>query len=156
MPAPLRVSVIACALSAAVLGAAGLGLSQSESVIERSYVQAFDRIDAGGQVAALRNGGFDPAHVRLSNLPASAAFGPKLAVGDRITLAQAEGGATTYEVIEVTPLALQPPVARGLEPSRMKLVTAVTSGQLPVRTVRFLIDAEPQGSATPIERPHSL
>lgn len=122
-------------------------------MIERAYSEAFGRIDSRG---AGPNGGFDPAHVRRSSLPAGAAFGAKLTVGDRITLAQATGGATTYEVIEVTPLALQEPAARGLEPSRMKLVTAVTSGQIPVRTVRFLIDAEPQGSATPVERPHSL
>ncbi len=156
MRAPLRVSATACALSAAVLIVAAGGLSHSGSSIERAYSQAFDRIESRERFATGSDGAFDPGHLRLSSLPSSAAFGPKLAVGDRITLSQAEGIATTYEVIEVTPLALQGPVARGLEPSRMKLVTAVTSGQIPVRTVRFLIDAEPQGSTTPTERPHSL
>jgi len=155
MPAPLRVSATACALSAAALIVAGWGLAQSESIVERAYSHAFDRIDARGPGVAHVTGGFDPAHMRLSSLPSSAVFGPKLAVGDRITLSQAEGGTVAYEVVEVTPLGLQEPVARGFERSRMKLVTAVTSGQIPLRTVRFLVDAEPQGS-TPIERPHAL
>lgn len=156
MPAHLRVSATVCVLSAATLLVAGLGLSQSESIVERAYSQAFDRIDAQGQTAARVNGGFDPAHIRLSSLPTNTAFGPKLALGDRITLSQAEGIAVTYEVIEVTPLALQEPLVRGLERSRMKLVTAVTTGQMPARTVRFLIEAEPQAAPTPIKRPHSL
>lgn len=155
MPAPLRVSTTACALSAAALIVAGWGLSHSESIVERAYSQAFDRIDAGKHHAVRVESGFDPAHLRLSSLSATSAFGPKIAVGDRITLSQAEGSAVTYEVVDVTPLALQQPVARGFDQSRMKLVTAVTSGQIPLRTVRFLIDAEPQGGAT-IERPHAL
>lgn len=142
-------------MSAAALIVAGWGLSQSETVVERAYSQAFDRMESRSQDVARANNGFDPAHLRLSSLPANAAFGSKLAVGDRLTLSQAAGVAATYEVIAVTPLALQEPVARGFERSRMKLVTAVMSGEIPVRTVRFLIDAEPNG-ATTIERPHSL
>ena len=149
MRAPLRISALACLASLAGLAAISSSLSQPDRLIERSYADAFDRMgDARGASPAVATAAFDPAHVHLSRLPATATVGPALAVGDRITLAQRSGGNASYEVIEVKPL---PGVSLGESgpalPSLL-LVTAVTSGQMPAQTMRFIIDAD--GGAKPV------
>ena len=151
MRAPLRVSALACLASLAGLAAISSGLSRPDRLIERSYADAFDRLgEARGAAPAVATAAFDPAHLHLSRLPATAPIGPSLAVGDRITLAQRAGGNASYEVIEVKPL---PGVSLGESgpalPSLL-VVTAVTSGQIPARTIRFIIDAD---GAVPRETP---
>ena len=162
MRAPLRVAALACLTSLAGLAAISNGLSQPDRMIERSYAEAFDRLEqTRGTNSGIASGAFDPAYLHLSRLPATAPIGPSLAVGDRITLAQRTGGTANYEIIDVKPL---PGVSLGESgpalPSLM-MVTAVTSGQLPGQTIRFIIDADGPTSATvpkPMQppKPHAL
>lgn len=152
-----RISATACLVATAALALAVGGLSRSDSVIEKSYAQAFG--GPGGPRAEASAGpsigsGFNPDHLRLSSLPGNAALGPKIGIGDRITLGQADGVALSYEVIEVKSLGLRDGVDGGLP--HLKMVTAVAVDQSPARTIRFLIEAEPQGTTTAALKPHVL
>lgn len=163
MPIPLRVATLACIASVSALAVAGWELARPEALIERSYAEAFDRLDDGraaaGAVARSVAGAaaFDPAHVHLSRMPAATPIGPVLAVGDRITLAQREGGVAAYEVIDVRPLSAKALGAEDAGLPRLLLVTAVTSGRAPAQTMRFIVDADaPASAAMPAFKPHAL
>lgn len=157
MSTPLRVSMLACAAAFVGLGVAAAGLSRPEGMIERSYAQAFERGELA--VAESRRAptpGFDPAHLHLSRLPAGGVAGPALAIGDRMTLARRAGGSAAYEVVDVRPLPLAALGEAGNDATRLLLVTAVTSGQMPTETIRFIVDADaPAGTPTPV-RPRAL
>jgi hypothetical protein len=164
MIAPLRVSVLASVATLAALAVGGGSLLRSEGMIERTYTGAFDQMEQERgmrPVAASSRTSFDPAHVHLSHLPAAAALGPSVAIGDRITLAQRAGGVASYEVIDVRPLPRASLTDRlggdgNGKDARLLLVTAATSGQLPTQTVRFIIDADAPARPAPATRPHAL
>ena len=151
MPASLRVSAAAFAATLAALGAVWAAMDRPDSLIERSFADAFERLEAP-RAASLGTaaGTFDPAHLHLSRLPAAAAASPALTVGDRMTIADRTGGSIAYEVIEVRPLA-------GDRVPGMTLVTAVSVGQTPARTMRFIVDADGEGDAVRANlKPHAL
>lgn len=146
---------MACLASATALGIVAFGNFGEEGMIERSVADAIDRTarDRGTSPAPQV---FDPAHVRLSSLPIGPAIGAHVSVGDRITLAQREGGAATYEVVEVRPLAPKSIGAGAESVPNLMLVTAVTTaGRIPAQTIRFIFDGDAKTPAAP-EKPHAL
>lgn len=159
MLAPLRVSAAACTAAVMILAVSAGGLSRPDSLIERSFAEAFStQRGAGGRVAAPEPVRFDPAHLHLSRLPASTA-GPALNLGDRITVAGRNGTTSGYEVIEVRPLAGDAAGEKQSDGARLLLVTAVSTGPAPAQTIRLVIDAGdrtmPAGTAVGA-RPHAL
>lgn len=154
MTAPFRVSVIACTASALALSLAVFGNPGSDDLVERSVAGAIDRAEtSGGQVAPARR--LDPAHIHLSSLPAGLAPGTAVTVGDRITLAQRDGAAATFEVVEVRPIAALPGSEAG-GGRDLILVTAVSAaGLMPAQTIRFVFDGDAK-SPPPPARPHAL
>ena len=156
MSAPFRMLAISGAATVVAVAAVVIGAVGTGPRIERSYAEAFERLDEAQATAIARSAGrLDPAHLHLSRLPAVASAAPALAVGDRITLAAREGGVVNYEVIEVRALpgaiagaALQ--MSPADPASRLMLVTAVSSDTTKARTVRFIVDADaPAESALP-------
>jgi hypothetical protein len=158
MSAPFRTSLAACLAAVAVFSIGAVGFSRPDGLIERSFAQGFG--STGATLTAAKRptlpASFDPAHLHLSSLPASGMAGPSVAVGDRITLAQRQGGAVAYEVVEVRPLSLGHTQTEGsAEVSRLMLVTAVASDQNPTRTIRFIVDSASTSQGT-APRPRAL
>jgi hypothetical protein len=158
MSAPFRTSMAACFAAVAALSVGAVGFSRPDGLIERSFAQGFgsnlDPLTAASR--PLLPASFDPAHLHLSSLPASGMAGPSVAVGDKITLAQRQGGSVAYEVVEVRPLPLGDAYTSGsADVSRPMLVTAIASGFSPTQTIRFIVDAAspPQGTSS---RPRAL
>lgn len=161
MPTPLRVSVLACVASLTGLAVAAYGLTRPDDMIARSYTDAFGGTEpAGWPTAAVAGAGsasFDPAQVLLSSLPAVRPAGPVLGIGDRVTLAQRDGGAADYEVTDVRPLPAADLGAPGAKLPRLTMVTAVSiGGRLPVQTIRFLIDADAPTAPPVPAKQHAL
>ncbi len=151
MSAAHRISTLACIAAAAVLATTAFGLSRPDGLIERSYAEAFEGLGERNASPA-----FDPAHLHLSSLPASTGLGTALAVGDRISLAQRAGGNSSYEIIDIRPM---PGVIRSSAEAsspRLMLVTAISSGQLPLQTIRFIVDADAPAASIPGAKPHAL
>lgn len=154
--APLRVSSLACLVSAAALGWVALGGLGGDGLVERSVADAMDHAEVQGASANTPVRSFDPAHIRLSSLPSGHAFGNPVAVGDRITLAQRDGGTATYEVVEVRPLSAQALGAEAHSGPNLMLVTATTgAGRVPAQTIRFIFDGEAK-SVPAVPKPHAL
>lgn len=162
MKAPLRVSALACAASLLALGAAALGLVRPEPLIERSFADAFDRMevararstagDTAGD-AALR---LDPSFFHLSRLSAAQSSMPSFAVGDSITLALQAGGTSTYEVIELRPLSGAALGEEAASSPRLLMITAATTGRFPTQTIRFVVDADAPAVPVVPAKPHAL
>lgn len=153
---PLRVSIACCVSGLAVLGAVAASLSRPEAMIERSYTAAFDAIEgetAGPRAALVR--GFDSAHLHLSRLPAAVENAPPLKPGDRITL-QRSGALVTFEVLDVRPLPAVTLAEAGTALPPMLVVTATSTDQLPVQTVRLMIEAGQRPHETAAPKPHAL
>ena len=123
-------------------------MDRPDALIERSFADAFERLEVPRAASiGLAAATFDPTHVHLSRLPAA---GPALAVGHRMTIADQAGGTIAYEVIEVRALA-------GDRVPGMTMVTAVSVGLTPVRTMRFIVDAEGEGDLVRASgKPHAL
>jgi hypothetical protein len=159
MSTPLRTSLTACFAAASVLAVGALAFSRTDGMIERSFAQGFG--ENGGAMPTARSrlslpGAFDPAHLHLSSLPAVGASGTPVAVGDTITLAQRQGGAVAYEVVEVRPLTPHESQDGGSgELTGLMLVTAIASGQHPAQTVRFVVDGPAPARVAPA-RPRAL
>ena len=151
MPASLRVSAAAFATTLAALGAVWAAMDRPDALIERSFADAFERLEAPrAALIGLAAAKFDPAHLHFSRLPAATLAGPVLAVGNRMTIADRAGGSVAYEVIEVRALA-------GDRVPGMTMVTAVSVGQTPARTMRFIVDADGEGDvARATLKPHAL
>lgn len=155
MFAPLRVSASACVACVAALGAAAFGMARPDGLIERSYSTAFDQQEPiiSRTASALA---FDPAHLHLSQLASPIGLGPTIAIGDRITLAQRSGEAASFEVLDVRPLSATALGTTTAELPRLLVVTAVASGQLPLQTIRFLVDAEARVTPLAAPKPRAL
>lgn len=153
--APLRVSALACLASLSALGLVAFGTGAGEGLVERSVADAIDRMELRGAAAAVTRG-FDPSHIHLTNLSTGPGPGSAVAVGDRMTLAQRDGGSATYEVVEVRPLARQAVGAGADDGPKLMLVTAVaTAGRMPAQTIRFIFDGDAK-DATAFGKPHAL
>ncbi len=151
MPASLRVSAAAFTATLAALGAVWAVMDRPDALIERSFADAFERLEAPrADSIGLAAAKFDPTHVHLSRLPAAAPAGPALAVGNRMTIADRNGGSIAYEVIEVRALA-------GDRAPVMTMVTVVSVGLTPARTMRFIVDADSEGDVVRATlKPHAL
>lgn len=148
MPSTLRISAAAVATTLAAFAAIWSAMDRPEAMIERSFADAFERLEAPRTAAALHRGpaSFDPAHLHLSRLPASA---PGLTLGDRMTIAGRSGSETSFEVVEISPLP-----AAGVN---LTLVTAVSVGPAPAHTIRFVMEAGAEPAITrPPAKPHTL
>lgn len=155
MASTLRIS--AAALTVATVGLAGIwtGTDRSEGIIERSFASAFDRLEAASHPPTARPA-FDPAHLHLSRLPAASAMASPLARGDRMTITGRSGSLTTYEVVELRPLPAGTGGAADAD-ERMVMVTAVTVGQVPAQTIRFIVEAGSAPERVPAPaKPHAL
>lgn len=151
MASTLRISTAALATAALGIGGIWAAMDRPDALIERSFASAFDRLESTAPSRAA-SPGFDPAHLHLSRLPASSPMPAPLALGDRMTIAGRGGVATTYEVIELRPL---PAGASAAAEERMLMVTAVTIGQAPVQTIRFIVEAGNAPAVLPA-KPHAL
>jgi hypothetical protein len=145
MLAPFHVSLLACAMSLTFLGISAYSLSQPEGMIERSYAGAFGGAEPVRAPQAMTTGDASPAldlsKVHLSSHQTATGVAASLGLGDRITLAQREGGIAEYEVIEVRPLLASDAGSPGVGLPHLMMVTAVTTGgRLPVQTIRFLVE----------------
>lgn len=158
MKAPLRVSALACTASLLALGAGAFGLVRPEPLIERSFADAFDRMEVAPPLGSASDAAsrIDPSFIHLSRLAASQSSMPSLAVGDSITLALQAGGSSTYEVIELRPLSGASLGEGAANLPRLMMITAATTGRLPAQTIRFIVDADaPAGPVVPA-KPHAL
>jgi hypothetical protein len=158
MQTSIRVTMVACLSTAVVASFTTLGLSRPDAMIERSFARGFDSMGTGDrQFAPAMGAVFDPAHLHLSRLPSVGALNSNLQVGDRITVALREGGTAAYEMVEIRPLGVgEGTSGPGGEISRLSVATAISVGQLPARTIRLLIDVEPQNVMRPGASQHSL
>jgi len=141
----------------AALAGFAFGLSRPEAMIERTYTQAFERLEVsrGGDSRPADRVGFDRSHVHLSRLPANVPIGPSLAVGDRITLDHRSGSAAAYEVVEVRPLPVAAAQAVSTTSSpRLLLVTAAAVDGARGGTFRFVVDADATSAPMPILANH--
>lgn len=159
MLTPLRISLAACAASVASLTAVSVGMSRPDGMIERSYAQGFDRLDSGRQIerhlSPIGASTYDPTHLQLSRFAGSA--GPKLAIGDRITLNNQSGGAAAYEVVEVRPLPSELTGEGHDARPKLLLVTALrTGGGRPAEAIRLVVDADAPAPSVSTGTPHSL
>lgn len=154
MSAPSRISAISCAATLSALLTVAAGAALPGAGIERSYAEAFDRMgEANAGAAATLAGRIDPAHLHLSAMKPADGVTPPVAVGDRITLSAREGGAVSYEVIEVRPISANLDAAgsgsaAGQPHSRLMLVTAVSAPMPKAKTVRFIVDADASTDST--------
>ena len=148
MPASLRVSAAAFSATLAALGTVWAAMDRPDALIERSFAAAFERLEAPRAASkGLASANFDRSHVHLSRLPVA---GPALAVGHHMTIADRNGGSVAYEVIEVRALA-------GDRVPGMTMVTALSVGLTPARTMRFIADADVEGDAVQANgKPHAL
>ncbi len=154
MSASYRMSLAACLAAVAALSLGAFGLSRPDGLIERSFADAFGSADSPQHRVAVDTA-FDPSHLHLSSLPAFGMASPAMAIGDRITLAQRHGGAVAYEVVEIRPLPGNGGGDGATDQSRLMLVTAISTGQLPARSIRFVVDAATSGQGT-ASKPRTL
>lgn len=151
----IRGSLLITLLAAGATSLTVLGLSPSDGAIQRSFAQAFHGVDTGSASRSATTG-FDPAHLHLSRAAMDGSVGPHLVVGDRITLSQQSGGSLSYEVVDVRPLVGATGTEAAAGQPRLSMVTAIAKSEMPVRTVRFLIEAGPQVGGQPAPKPHAL
>lgn len=156
MASTLRISI--AAVAAVAVGMAGIwtAMDRPDALIERSFAGAFDRLESAPPPRT-ETPLFDPAQLHLSRLEASSPMSSPLALGDRMTIAGRAGSLATYEVIELRPLRQGTGSGASHADERMLLVTAVSVGQAPAQTIRFVVEASSTTDRiSPPARPHAL
>lgn len=139
--------------------AAGIGALRTDLLLSRGFDHALENPRPGLS--------FDPAATKVTqqgstagdegfwltraDVESPAPFAKPLAVGDRITIAGADGRERRLEVVDLKVIGGDP--ARGARGLRLLLVTCRVAGETGERAdapVRFIIEAEPASPARPV------
>ncbi len=161
MMSAYRVPAAAAVVIIVSMAAFATMLSRPEGAIGKSFAKAFD-IETAQPQDEVRLTTLEAAPLHLSGAEeaqdielTTAVWRPTVALGDRISIANRDGGTRTFEIVAIKALEMKENSKAGAP--KLLLVKAVSADRLPTSTLRFVIEADGFGpQLTDQSKPRAL